>query len=291
MADRPDTAHVLQNATLTLVRVGAAWAVPRHAEVAERKVVLDRVVGIKVTQRSGDLLGRCPRRGAAIRQPEIAADAMDVGINRDHELGGCDRPQAEVHAVGRANHPSCVQDEAFARTSGTGITDQVTQAPTGRVAAKRIGKTGQALAEVSLACPMKARECLAQGAVLSQQASGARQHRREMLPSIDAVDEPPKKAAELRMARVYDGRCRLRAQCRKHASNAFSGRDGVAEREACRDETRDLLVARFIVVVNEVDGVPAASKLRIATSEQGIEAFADSVHFAEVLAILPSQLQ
>ena len=109
-----------------------------------------------------------------------------------------------------------------------------------------------------------------------------------MLPSIDAVDEPPKEATELRIARAYDDRSRFGTQRRDHASDAFSGGDGVAEREACRQEARNLLVPWCIVAVNEVS---AASKLGIATSKQGVQAFADSVHFAGVLAILPGQLQ
>jgi hypothetical protein len=138
---------------------------------------------------------------------------------------------------------------------------------------------------------MKGGKSVAQSAVLSQQRSGARQHRREMLPSIDAVDKSPKKPAELRFARVYDGRCRFRVERHEYASDTFSGSHGVAERKASGNEARDLLVARFIITMHKVDGVPAASNLRIATSEQSVQAFADGVHFAGVLAILPSQLQ
>jgi hypothetical protein len=50
---------------------------------------------------------------------------MDVCIDGDDEVGGCNRPEAEVDAIGRANHPTRVEDEALACASGTRIADQV----------------------------------------------------------------------------------------------------------------------------------------------------------------------
>jgi hypothetical protein len=43
--------------------------------------------------------------------------------------------------------------------------------------------------------------------------------------------------------------------------------------------------------VDEIDRVSASSRLSVATGEQGVQVFADTVHFPAVLAILPSQLQ
>lgn len=43
--------------------------------------------------------------------------------------------------------------------------------------------------------------------------------------------------------------------------------------------------------MDEIDWVAPACRLRVAASEQSVEAFLDAVHFAQVLAILPSQLQ
>jgi len=110
---------------LALGWVGATGTLSRDAKVAKRKVVLHWVVGVELPQRSGDLLGRCPGCCASIRQSEIAADSMDVCIDGDDEVGGRNRPEAEVDAIRRANHPTRVEDEALACASGTRIADQV----------------------------------------------------------------------------------------------------------------------------------------------------------------------
>ena len=101
---------------------------------------------------------------------------MDVCIDRDHELGGCNGPEAEVDAVRGANHPTRVENEALACASGTRIADQVAQAATGRVASKRIGKTRQAFSKVPVAYPMEVGEGVSEGLVLTQQSSRPPQH-------------------------------------------------------------------------------------------------------------------
>ena len=216
---------------------------------------------------------------------------MDVCVDRDDELGGCDGPEAEVDAVGGANHPSGVEDEALARASGARIADQVTHTATGRITAKRIGKTGQAFPKVSFACPIEVRKGVAEGFVLTKQFPGPPQHGREMLPPIDPVDKPLQAAAELRVARAGHHRCRTGAQHHERAVDASSGGQRISEREARCDEPHDFLVPRFLVAVDEIDRVSASSRLGVATGEKGVQVFADTVHFPGVLAILPSQLQ
>ena len=205
---------------------------------------------------------------------------MDVCVDRDHELGGCDRPEAEVDAIGGANHPSRVENEALARAAGARIADQVTLAAAGRIAAERIRKPGQAFPEVSVACAMKVGEGLADGFVLAKQAAGPTQHRREMLSPINAMDEPPKEEAEFSGVCGYDGGRRFGTQGGEHAIDASSRGHRVSERQAGRDEPHDLLVAGLIVAVDEIDGVSATGRLRVRTSKQCVQAFADTVHFA-----------
>ena len=216
---------------------------------------------------------------------------MDVRVDGDHELGGRNGPEAEVDAIGGANHPSRVEDEALARAAGARIADQVTRAATGHITAKGIGKTGQAFPKVSFAFPMEVSEGFAEGFMLAKQFPRPPQHRREMLPPVDPVDKSPKAAAELRVARAGNRRCRLGAQDREHTVDASSGGHRISKREARCDQPHDLLIARRIVAVDDIDRVSASSRLSVATGEQGVQVFADTVHFPAVLAILPSQLQ
>jgi hypothetical protein len=138
---------------------------------------------------------------------------------------------------------------------------------------------------------MKVGEGAAEGFMFTKQIPRPRQNGREMLSPIDAVNEAPKTATELCGSCFYDGRRGFGTQRGEHAVDASSGGHGISEREARRNESHDFLVAMPIVAVDEIDRVSASSRLGVATSEQCVQAFADTVHFAGVLAILPSQLQ
>ena len=205
---------------MALGRVRATGAFSRHAKVAQRKVVLHRIVWVELPQRSGDLFGRCPARCAALGQSEIETDSMDVSIDGDHELGGRNRPEPEVDPVGGTNHPAGVENEALACASGAGITHQVAQAATGRVAPKRIGETGQGFSKISIALPMKVREGVAECLVLPKQSPRPPQDRREMLAPVDPMYEPAKAATELCVAGVRNRLRRLSAQPRQQAIDA-----------------------------------------------------------------------
>ena len=127
--------------------------------------------------------------------------------------------------------------------------------------------------------------------MLAEQVTRAPQHRGEMLAAIDPVDETSKTAAELGLVCGRNRFRRFGAQGREHPIDAPPGRDCIAERKARRDEAGDLLVARIPIAVDAIDRVSLPCRLCVASSEQRVQAFADTVHFAEVLAILPSQLQ
>jgi hypothetical protein len=138
---------------------------------------------------------------------------------------------------------------------------------------------------------MEVGEGVSEGLVFAKQLAGSPQDRRQMLSPVDAVDEPLKPAPELQGASTQNSCRGLRAQHREHSVDAPPGGHRISEREARRNEPNDLLIAGFIVAVDEIDRVPASSRLGVATSEQGVQVFADTVHFLGVLAILPSQLQ
>jgi hypothetical protein len=160
-----------------------------------------------------------------------------------------------------------------------------------RFAAKRICKARQALAEITLALSVEMNERIAEGVVLTQQPSCSRKHRREMLRAIDPMNETVEAATKLGLVGFDQQRGRLCTQGFQHPLDASSGRHGIAKGEARCDETDDLLIPGLVVPVNEIDRISAPGRLCVTRSEQLVEAFADTVHFAEVLAILPSLLQ
>ncbi len=112
-----------------------------------------------------------------------------------------------------------------------------------------------------------------------------------MLVPIDAVDKPSEAAAKLCGLGTLNRGCRLWAERGEHAIDAASGSDHVTKGKACGDEPNDLLVTRFLVAVDEIDRVSPSSRLGVGAGEQGVQMFAETVHFPGVLAILPSQPQ
>lgn len=172
----PHTAHVLQNAIRALEWVGSAGALARYTEMAERKIILDRIFGVEAPQRRGDLFGRSPARGAARGQTEVEPDPMNVCVDGNDELRGRNLPQAEIHPVGGPNHPARVQQKAFARAPSARVADQVAHVSAVCVATKRIGKTGQRVPEIAVALSMELRETTTQGSVRAKQAARPCEH-------------------------------------------------------------------------------------------------------------------
>src|SRR5262245_13629709 len=85
-----------------------------HPEVAEREVVLDRVVRIEHAQRRSNVAGHSPARARIGRELQTAADPDDVGVERYDEAGRRDtRPHAEIERV-LAHHPAQEQIQTLA---------------------------------------------------------------------------------------------------------------------------------------------------------------------------------
>jgi hypothetical protein len=259
--------------------------------VAESKIILDRVVGIELAQCRGDFLGRCPGRGAAIRESEIPTDAVDVRIDGNQERRGRKRPEPEVHAIGPSDHPSRIEEEPLAGASGARITDEVTQGSTRSIPSKGVGKTGHALPEIASAFGMEPGKRFPQCLFSSEQLSRVPEHHRQVLGTVDAMNEALEQAAKLGVVGFHDGRCRRGAQGCERPIDASPRGHGVSKGQAGSNEPYDLLIAGFIVTVKEVYGISAAGGLPIAVRQKRVESFADTIHGIGVLAILPCELQ
>jgi len=86
--------------------------------VAQREVVLHRIVGIQLAQRRGDLSGHRPAGADVARQAQAAPDADHVRVERHDQLGGRHaRPDAEVERVA-PHHPAQEQVEPLAAGAG-----------------------------------------------------------------------------------------------------------------------------------------------------------------------------
>ena len=160
---------------------------------------------------------------------------MNVGVDRNHELRRRDRPQSQIHAVCRTNHPAGIENEALARTASARIADQVPHAALRGVPAKRVGKQGQRLAKVPAASLVEAGKRRTQRAALAQQLASTEKHERQVLTPVDAMHESTQPPLELlqRIPRYsFSG---ARPQARKRAGNALARRHRVPKCKARRD--------------------------------------------------------
>jgi hypothetical protein len=74
--------------------------------MAEREVVLDRVLRVELAQRRRDVAGHRPAGAGIPCEAKTAADADHVRVERDDERGGRDAgPDAEIQLVA-PDHPS-----------------------------------------------------------------------------------------------------------------------------------------------------------------------------------------
>ena len=71
------------------------------------------------------------------------------------------------------------------------------QATASGAAPKRIGQTGETLAKISIARPVKLGKGIADASLVAQQRTRTRQHRGDVITAIDAVREPLQSVAKL----------------------------------------------------------------------------------------------
>ena len=234
--------------------------------MAECEVVLHRVVGIELAELGRDFLCGSPTRSSTVRQTQVAADAMDVRIDRDHELGGPHRPEAQVDPIRGTDHPTGVEQQAFAGTSRPRITDQVPHASISRVATNLVRKTREAFSQAP-AEEMKGSEGSSQRSVASKKGAGSRKHPSEVLPPVDPVNDTLEQKAKSWLVHVADERRRIRPELLECELDAPAGRDHVAEREARCDEPCDFLVVLTRVTMHEADRISTPGLGRIEVGE------------------------
>ncbi len=83
----------------------------------EREVVFDGVARIEAAQPSRDVEGHGPAGRAIAREADATRDRVDVGVERDHEVGRVHAlPDAQIDSV-PAHHPAQVEVEPLARAA------------------------------------------------------------------------------------------------------------------------------------------------------------------------------
>ena len=189
-----------------------------------------------------------------MRESEISANPVDVGIHGDHQLRWRDRPEPEIDPIGRPNHPTGVEHESLAGAARAWVADQVARASVARVSSKRICEAREALSEVR-GVPVDRGKSVPERSVFTEQPSRSNQHGRQVLATVDPMLETTESLAKLALVGRANQLRWLRTQRIERSPDARSGGNDVSERQAGRHEADHLLVLLPIVVMHEPYGI------------------------------------
>jgi hypothetical protein len=212
--------------------------------VAEREVVANRIFGIEARERVRDLERGTKRCVRASREAEVPGDAMDVRVDRDDEQTRRDlAPETEIDAVVAADHPAQIEKEPLRRGALPHVRDEVAEAPRGcwstEIVAEHRQRMDETVRRVIVDVP---REGATERAVLLAEQGRAREHPRDVRPSVDAVHEARELSRQLALARVAQPLARVLAEHVEHAPDAPPDRHDVPERERRREQPDDLAI-------------------------------------------------
>lgn len=136
-----------------------------------------------------------------------------------------------------------------------------------RATPKRIGETGQALTKIAVTFGVKPRKCPPHGLMLSQEQGRLPKQGRQMLATIDAVDEAAKPVLQLGPTRFEDRLGRMRSQYRKRSIDALTRRDCVSECETRGYQPDHFSIPWIAVSMKEIYGITTPRERCIAFSE------------------------
>ena len=91
------------------------------------------------------LFGGAPAGVVALGEPEVLGDAVHVRVDRDDQARGRDGPEAEVDAVGGADHPAQVEEETLHGAPGARIGHEMAERARRARSAEPVSEAGEPL--------------------------------------------------------------------------------------------------------------------------------------------------
>jgi len=247
------------------VRLGAAEpARVHHPEVADREVVADRVVRVEPAQRRRDVPRHAPAGAGVGREPQAAADANHVRVERHDQPGGRHAaPHPQIQRIA-PHHPAQEEIQPLAARSRRRARKEIADAGPGRHAAVRgleverhrpRRKAVERLAHV-VGCP------LVSGEKESFNRPGAIQHLAQQPQERDDVglarpavhDAGKRRGIAPRIEAPHVGG-RLRPDHRKDPLDGLYDARHPAERERRGDEADDLAIVVSAVAPDDLDRI------------------------------------
>ena len=257
------TADSAQGA-LTISLSSSVAAGIHHPDMAEGKIVPDRVDRIDRTQRRRNFRGHLPIRCAIARQSEAPPQPNDVRIERNDEPGwGHECPRSKVDLVA-PNHPTQKQIETLAGASGRRPGEEKTDAcPLWHsvVSGAEIRRQRACRERVQRRPDIRSRRIVTgneealDGTGFAKHPLQDDQQRHEIPPSDPAVDDRIDRCSiACRIEAPHEPR-RMRAhRCEERLDRVQDARDA-AKRERRSAEPDDLAVLRRRVAPDDVNRI------------------------------------
>ncbi len=254
--------------------------------MAEREVVTSGIGRVEASEGRGDLLGRLERWGSPSGETEVSGQAMDVHVDGDEQPRGVDVPEAEVHAVGGADHPAQEEQEAFRAARAAWIGKEMRRASAARALVPQgVGRSRDGTAEARCGAEGVAprRESLAQrllsvelgleegaeGPVPPLEGPRACEKPREVLPAKYPV--LPNLEAPLEHLAILGEVRGARTEAAKQVTRLGDDRLGVTEGNGGCREADELAIERVVVPVGERHRVGRQAGGDVATSPHLVE--------------------
>src|SRR5712691_7679547 len=275
----PEAADRLERAVRAAPVVPPGGALAADAEVAEREVEPDGVGRVERAQTPRHFLGRAPGEVLAPREPDEAADAVHVRVERHDQRAARHVPEAEVDPVGAAHHPAQEQVEPLAGAPARGVREEVLEPPRRAALPEQWSEIGRAqlVDELAQRDPQRPRrppprgEERAQGSVRAHDAAGAVEQAGNVARSRHPVGEIGAAPQQLGGRGVARGGTRRRTQCAQQRGEPGLEEVDAPVGERGAEQTGHLDVERIRVTVHQLDRIAPQPRGRVGAPEQFLQ--------------------
>jgi len=253
--------------------------------VAQREVVLDRIVRVEAAQRRRDVACHRPAGARVARQPQAAADADHVRVERHDELRRRNaRPEAEIERI-VAHHPAQKQIQPLASGSRRRAGEEVTDAgPPGHPAVRRFQVERERARRETVERRFEiVRRRIVRVGEEAFDRSRAIDHLRhqpdecgQIRTARPAMHDAGKRRPVARRIEPADVRRRPRTDDGEDALDRLQHARHAAEGERRRDESHHLAIVRPLEPPDDLDGVGrgvGVVELGVQPIEDGLQRF------------------
>lgn len=246
-------------------------------QVAKRHLVMERIIGSQPGQGVRDLLGGGQARALPIGQPNVAADPLDVRVERNHELrrikdaGPKPIPGPEINRA-LSHHPAQIEEQTLRgarRPICPGHQEEETtrrRRAGGRAQREHESVERPRVVRIGLGEP--GRESGGETPMAVANFSDGGKKARQIIATLKAIHEPAEPFAG---RRILDRRARCGAEQGQHPLGGDLDGRHASVGQRSDQQARDLLVRIGRIPPHQLYGIPLDELLRAQGLQEGVQ--------------------